>query len=32
MAFQKRYYFGKGVSLIELIEDLIGFDEEIGLI
>lgn len=32
MAFQKRHYFGKGVSLIERIEKLIGFDKEIGLI
>lgn len=32
MAFQKRHYLGKGIGLIERIEDLIGFDKETGLI
>ena len=32
MAFQKRHYFGKGISLIERIEELIGFDEKTGLV
>lgn len=32
MAFQKRHYYGKGLSLIEKLEEKIGYDEKTGLI